>query len=70
MTFPPNIYNPYILQDLHEKYNKYYSLYPDFKTTFPSFLTFIDLHKKYKPISLKYQHAIRREKRKYHYLYE
>lgn len=69
MPFPPNIYNPYILQELYEEYINFYYLYPDFRDLYQTFDKFLKSHIKYKPNSIIYQDAMRFEGRKFHYLY-
>ena len=69
MRYPPQKFNPYQLQDLYEEYIKYYKTYPDFRSTFKTFSIFLTAHKKHKPESILYRHAIRIQSRKYHSLY-
>lgn len=70
MRYPPHKYNPYILQDIYEEYIKYTNKYSDFRQTFTTFSCFLISHKKHKPESILYRHAIRIEARKHHRLYD
>lgn len=69
MSFPPNKYNPYIIIDLIEEYEKNCIKSDLFRETFKSFNQFLASYKKYKPNSIVYRHNIRNESRKYHKLY-
>ena len=69
MTYPPNFYNPYDLQDLYEDYITSSKIYPIFRDTFQSFEQFFKAYKKNKPNSIIYRNAIRIEERKYHSFY-